>query len=138
MGAVAIMKAIADYNIQPGSIIIECPFGTMYKTVAARFDALGVPKFPMASLLMFWGGIQNGYWAFLHNPVDYAKSITAPTLLLYGERDERVSRAEIDEIYHNMKGEKVLRLYPLAGHENYLLKYKEQWVQDVSHFLNDR
>jgi alpha-beta hydrolase superfamily lysophospholipase len=27
MGAVAILKAISDYDIQPAGIIIECPFG---------------------------------------------------------------------------------------------------------------
>ena len=31
MGAVAIMKAQADYQLQVNSIIIECPFGTCWK-----------------------------------------------------------------------------------------------------------
>ena len=50
MGAVAIMKAINDYKIQPSSIIIECPFGTMYKTVCARFGLMKVPSFPLAGM----------------------------------------------------------------------------------------
>src|SRR6218665_1515406 len=37
MGSVAIMKAINDYGIQPTGIMIECPFGSMYETVCARF-----------------------------------------------------------------------------------------------------
>ena len=137
MGAVAIMKAISDYNIRPSSILLECPFGTMYKTVCARFKIVKVPTFPMAGMLMFWGGAQNGFWAFSHNPEDYAKNISSPTLLLFGEKDNRVSRQEIDTIYHNLKGSKQLVTYRLAGHENYLLKYKEKWVADVSHFLEN-
>ncbi|MFT3908004.1 MAG: alpha/beta hydrolase [Ferruginibacter sp.] len=136
MGAVAILKAIKDYKLNPAGIIIECPFGSMYKMVCARFKMVHAPVFPMAGLLVFWGGIQNGFWAFGHNPTEYAKSVTCPTLLLYGEKDDRVSRQEIDEIYSNLAGKKYLKTYPLAGHENYLLKYKQQWLSDVITFMN--
>lgn len=135
MGAVAIMKALQDSNINPSSIILECPFGTMYETVSARFEIYGVPSFPMAGLLLFWGGTQNGFWAFDHDPVNYAKSISCPVLLLYGERDPKVSRGEIDQIYSNLKGLKTLRTYPHAGHENYLRKYEKEWTRDVQEFL---
>ncbi len=132
MGAVAIMKCINDSKIEPRGIILECPFGTMHQTVCARFNSMNVPTFPMANLLMFWGGIENGFWAFGHNPIDYAKEIECPTLLLYGAKDVKVSRSEIDEIFANLKGEKELIIYPEAGHENYLNK----WTEDVSRFLN--
>lgn len=29
----------------------------------------------MANLLVFWGGVQNDFNAFKHNPTDYAKNI---------------------------------------------------------------
>jgi len=136
MGAVAILKAVNDYRITPKAIVIECPFGTMYKTVCARFNVMGVPTVPMAGMLMFWGGLQNGFWAFGHNPEVYAQNVHCPTLLLYGEQDKRVSRNEIDNIYNNLQGRKALKAYPLAGHENYLNKYKSQWVNDVCSFLS--
>ena len=135
MGAVAIMKAIKDYELMPKAIIIECPFGSMYETVCSRFKIMNIPTFPMAGLLVFWGGVQNGFWAFNHNPVEYSKSIKCPTLLLYGEQDQKVSRKEINEIFANLPGRKELKLYPEAGHENYLTKYKEQWSNDVKAFL---
>jgi uncharacterized protein len=135
MGAVAILKAINDYAISPEAIIIECPFGSMYQTVCARFKSMNVPAFPMAGLLVFWGGIENGYWAFSFKPSDYAKNISCPTLLLYGEKDERVSRQEIDEIYSNLNCSKALKIFPNAGHENYLIKYKQEWSKDIEDFL---
>lgn len=95
----------------------------------------GIPAFPMAYLLVFWGGIQNNFWAFAHNPDDYAKSVDCPTLLLYGEKDEKVSRKEINAVFQNLNGKKTLVTYPLAGHENYLLRYKEKWTNDVLSFL---
>lgn len=135
MGAAAIMRAVAELGTKPTSIIIECPFSTMYRTVVNRFHTQGVPIFPMAGLLLFWGSVQNGFWAFAHNPVDYARNIKCPTLLLYGEKDAKVGRDEIDAIFGNLQGEKVLRTYPLAGHENYLRKYEKAWTTDVQSFL---
>jgi uncharacterized protein len=138
MGSVAIMKGIADYELQPKGIIIECPFGSMYQTTCARFKIMKVPTFPMAGLLVFWGGVQNNFWALGHNPTEYAKKINCPTLLLYGEQDKNVSRQEIDGIYKNLNGTKELKIYELAGHENYLLKYKDQWTKDINKFLTTK
>lgn len=137
MGAVAIMKAQADYNPGVSSIIVECPFGTMLETVQARFSSMNVPSFPMANLLVLWGGVQNGFNAFKHNPASYAKSITCPVLLLSGEKDERVSMKEITRIFENLRGVKKLKTYALAGHENYLTKYEDEWTTDIEAFLNE-
>jgi alpha-beta hydrolase superfamily lysophospholipase len=89
MGSVAVMKAIKDYDLKPKSIIMECPFGSMYKTVCKRFQMQGIPSFPMAGLLVFWGGVENNFWAFSHNPEEYAKSIHCPTLLCMVKRIKR-------------------------------------------------
>jgi uncharacterized protein len=138
MGAVAVMKAAGDYKLNPAGIIVECPFGSMYQTVCARFKTMHAPTFPMAGLLVFWGGTQNGFWAFGHNPAEYARNIVCPTLLMYGAQDEKVSGKEIDEIYENLKGKKDLKIYEEAGHENYLKKYQEQWIKDVEEFVNKK
>jgi alpha-beta hydrolase superfamily lysophospholipase len=137
MGAVAIMKAQKDYHLNANLVILECPFGTMLETVQARFSSMKVPSFPMANLLVFWGGVQNGFNAFKHNPVDYAKQITCPVLLLSGEKDDRVSLKEINGIFNNLAGKKKLTTYPLAGHENYLKKYKDEWTSDITTFINE-
>lgn len=138
MGAVAIMKAINDFDIKPKGIIIECPFGSMYQTVCARFKTMNAPTFPMVGLFVFWGGLQNGFWAFGHNPIEYSKKITCPTLLMYGQQDEKVSKAEIDKIFANLAGQKELRIYKNAGHENYLTKYKEEWTKDIAQFITTK
>lgn len=137
MGAASILRAACEFQINPACAIIECPFGSMYKTTCARFEQMEVPCFPMAGLLVFWGGAQNGFWAFSHNPQDYAKSVKFPTLLLYGGQDAEVSREEIDQIFTNLNGKKRLNTFADAGHENYLKKYKKEWVNMVSAFLNE-
>lgn len=137
MGAVAIMKSIHDHKLQPQSVILECPFGDMLETVQARFRIMKAPVFPMSHLLTFWGGLQNNFNAFAHNPVDYAQKINVRTLLLYGMRDDRVSLEETRLIFDNLKGPKELKLYPEAGHESILTKYEGEWIEAVVSFLDE-
>jgi uncharacterized protein len=138
MGAVAIMKSIYDHHLEASAVILECPFSTMMNTVKARFKVMGVPSFPMAQLLVFWGGLENGFNAFTHNPVKYATSINCKTLLMVGGKDEKVSVEETKEIYSVLPGEKSLKIYSEAGHESYLLKYRSEWSEDVMEFLSSR
>jgi len=135
MGAVAILKAINDYQLEPAGIILECPFGTMKETVQARFRNMGLPAFPLADLLVFWGGAQNGFWAFGHNPDEYAKAVKCPTLLMYGELDPKVSELETNRIYDHLSVKKKLIIFAEAGHESYLAKDKELWVKEIGSFV---
>jgi uncharacterized protein len=138
MGAVAIMKSLSEDSLDIAAAILECPFGSMYETTCARFRMMDMPSFPMAGLLVFWGGIENGFWAFDHEPVEYAKSINCPVLLMYGEKDPKVSRSEIDNIYTNLQNSKKLVTFAEAGHENYLRQYAMEWRAEVSDFLHSK
>ncbi len=135
MGAAAILKAVGEYRLDPSGIVLECPFGSMYKTVAARFKLMGAPTFPMAGLLVFWGGVINGFWAFGHNPAEYAYQVKCPTLLMYGSKDNRVSREEIDSIFNHLAGKKMLKLYEEAGHDLFPSSLRQRWQADVATFL---
>lgn len=135
MGAAALMKAVDYYKLSPRGIIVGCPFGSMYGTVCKRFEIMGIPRFPMAGLLTFWGGLENGFWAFGHNPEDYAKNITCPTLLLWGEQDNRVSYEETQAIYNNLAGKKELHTFVHSGHGQYIDTEPEEWATTVRTFL---
>ncbi len=137
MGAVAIMKAVSE-GAKPSGIILECPFGTLYEAVRVRFSNAGVPSFPMVALIVFWGGLINGFWAFGHAPSEYARNINCPTLLLYGAADEKVNRTEIDTIFARLPAlKKRLSVYPQAAHDDYLRLHAADWQADVAAFLND-
>jgi hypothetical protein len=135
MGAVAVLKAMSDDGIKPAAIVLECPFGSLYNTVCARFKLMHVPSFPMAGLLTFWGGVQHGYWAFAHNPANYARQATGPTLLLFGAQDERVTVAETERIFANLPQPKTLKIYPEAGHNVFSPGNQSAWVHDVEAFV---
>ena len=129
------MKAVSQYQLPVSSIVIECPFGTMLQTVKNRFHSLNIPTFLMANLLVFWGGMQNGFNAFTHNPEAYAREIRCPTLLMYGVKDLKVTKQEIETIYNNLPGQKELVTFPEAGNENYLRRYKKEWTKEVEEAL---
>ncbi len=135
MGSAAILKSLATYKIQPDKIILECPFGSMLTTTRKRFEAMGLPTFPFAEWLLFYGGLQNGFNAFQHNPSKYARQNTIPTLLHYGAKDARVTRKEIDEIYENLAGEKHLTIFENSGHAIYLNHDSVKWHESVELFL---
>lgn len=137
MGAVAALRAAAVYSadVQPAAMILECPFGSTYQTVENRFRALGVPPVPLAGLLTFWGGAQHGYWAFDHDPRRYAQAVTAPTLLVQGTADARVTVAEARAIYNNLPGPRELLLLPGAGHGHYSTSRPTAWRRAVTRQL---
>lgn len=135
MGAVAILKAIYDDDFQPDAILIECPFASMYQAVANRFKLAKIPTFPLAPLLVFWGGAQNWFWGFGHLPTKYAQKVQCPVLLMYGEQDEKVNRSEIDAIYNALNTTKELVIFPNAGHSDYFEQHRSDWANTVSQFL---
>lgn len=137
MGAVSIMKSIQDYDIKPDKIILECPFGSMRTTVQKRFEAMNVPSFILADLLLFYGGIQNNFNPYNHNPVEYAKSIDEDCLLLYGKNDVRVTQDEINSVFKNLKGSKNLKIFLESGHENYLVNNDKEWKNSILSFLKE-
>lgn len=139
MGAVSIMKAVSDSKIKPKKIIIECPFGTMQQTVENRFENMKIPRFPISNLLTFWGGTINGFWAFSHNPEDYAKNISQPILLMYGAKDKSVKPFETERIFKNIKSkDKNLKIFEDAKHENYLNRFSDEWKESISTFMTKK
>ena len=135
MGAVAILRAEAELGVRPSANILECPYGTMRQTAANRFRAMHLPAFPLADLLVFWGGVQNGFWAYDLSAERYAAAIKTPTLLLWGTADPRVTRTETDAIFSALAGPKQRHDFAGAGHEPYSSKFPAEWQGQVRGFV---
>lgn len=135
MGAVACLRAIHVHGIKPDGLIIECPFDRMLTTVRHRFQAMRVPPWPMAELLVFWGGWQAGFDGFTHNPVDYAASVTCSTQLMHGQNDPRVRVAEVEAIHNALTAPKTLRIFTGLGHQSYVEAQPEEWRKAIEQHL---
>lgn len=135
MGGAAVTKAMNDYPLQPKKVILEMPFGSIKTAVEGRIKMMKIPPQPLATFIIFWGGVQNGFWAFKMKPFEYAKKINCPTLIQTGKNDPRVSLSEIESILKNIAAEKKLVVYENSGHESLCKKETEKWVKEVAEFL---
>jgi uncharacterized protein len=135
MGSAAILRACSVHSIKPTAIILECPFDSLLATVENRFDAMGLPSFPAAQFLVFWGGVQHGFNGFVHNPSTYANEVTCPVLMLHGSADPRVHPEQAQKVFTGLKGIKRFELLSDVGHESYLEARPAQWRKCVSAFL---
>ncbi len=136
MGAAAVSKAISDYGLQPSKAILEMPFATIRQAAEGRVKMMGLPAQPLSSFVLFWGSVENGFWAFRMKPAEFAKKITIPTLLQWGRHDPRVMQEETDLIYKNLAGKKQLVVYESAAHESLCDKEHGKWMASVGSFLN--
>ena len=135
MGGAASLRAVGALGEPVDALIVEAPFSTMRSAVVNRFDTMGVPTFALVDLFMFWGGYQQGFDAFAHNPADYAKSVRVPTLFLLGGDDKRVLRSEGWATYNALGGEKRLEIFEGLGHQSLVRGRRPQWIEVVSDFL---
>jgi uncharacterized protein len=136
MGAAAVLRGVAEEKLQPEALILECPFDSLIGTVRHRFKTMGVPSFPLAELLVFWGGMQEGFNGFRYRPVECASNIDRPTLLMNGDNDPWVTPEEARGIFDGLKGPKTLRYFAGVGHDSCLRRRPDEWKSAVSEFLD--
>ena len=135
MGSAAILRAIALHRLQPVAVILECPFDTLLATVGNRFTLMGLPPFPLAHLLVFWGGVQHGFNGFRHNPCEYAQAVTCPALVLHGADDPTITKQQIETVVQCLGGEKQLEVWPGVRHEPCFAASPARWNGSVALFL---
>jgi len=135
MGAAAVLRAIHCHGVEPDAVIIAAVFDTMCGTVRNRFRAMGVPSFPAARLLVFWGGVQNGFNGFAHRPVGYAASVSCPALFLHGADDPRARVSEARRVYDAVGARKRFVAFQGVGHESCARKCPDLWQDAVRTFV---
>lgn len=135
MGSVAVLRAIHANGISPDAVILEGVFDTMLNTIRNRFGSMGIPSFPGAWLLVFWGGKQGGFDAFAHNPVDYARSMKCPAMFMHGMNDPRAKLAEARAVFAAAAGPKVFKKFESVGHGPIISKCPEEWLAAVGEII---
>jgi alpha-beta hydrolase superfamily lysophospholipase len=136
MGGAAILRSIASLDVGADGVILDSTFDRMLGTVRNRFALMGVPAFPAAELLVFWGGRQGGFSGFAHDPAEYARACTSPALLQYGEEDRNATPTDGRAIYERLAGPKEFVAYPGVGHVSLLAADPARWKSSVARFLD--
>jgi len=135
MGGAAILRAMATVDVRPDAAVVESVFDTLLNAIRFRFALLGVPSFPAAEVLLFWGNQQLGVDGFSHDLVAYASEIDAPVLVSHGTSDNRASVAGARKVHDALRGDKQMLIIEGAGHVNPCLTGSEQWIEAVSNFV---
>jgi pimeloyl-ACP methyl ester carboxylesterase len=123
-------------GLVPAALILEAPFDRLRNTVAHRFEEMGLPAFPAADLLVFWGGVQQGFPALAHDPRVYAARVSAPVLLVYGDRDAYITPAEARGVAEALRGPLSVLTCEGVGHASCLRARPGPWKEAVGTFLD--
>jgi len=134
MGGAAVARACAELEVQPSAVVLESVFPKFRETVSKRFHLLNLPAFPAADVLLFWGGLEIGANPWKHNPADYAEAIHCPTLILAGNRDNRIPSKSVEQMVSQFAGPAQLHFYD-AGHVAFQRSHPERWEAHVRDFL---
>jgi alpha-beta hydrolase superfamily lysophospholipase len=135
MGSSAVLRAMAVHGLAVDAAVLECPFDRLLSTVKARFRAMGLPGTPAAHLLLMWGAVQNGFNPFAHKPVEYARRVTCPVLMMHGSADPRVTSGHFAELFASLTSPKRMHVFNGVGHESYVVQRPFTWKETVSGFL---
>lgn len=137
MGATAILRGLSISDLQPDAVILESVFDRMSTTAANRFHQMGLPAFPGANLLLFWGGVCGGFDANRHNPVDYASHCQCPTLMLHGELDPNARLEEGNRVLSQLgTRDAEMVVFPNVGHSPTLAANRELWQRAVQRLID--
>jgi len=135
MGAVAILRAVAAHGIAPEAVVLECPFDRLLTTAQNRFAAMGLPAFPAAPLLVFWGGVQGGFDGLGFIPAESARQVRCPVLVMHGERDPRVTLPQMEQLVQNLNPSRQFKVFPGLAHQSYIAAAPDAWHGSVQDFL---
>ena len=135
MGGAAVLRAAAVHGADPDAVIVEAVFARTLTTVRNRFALMGVPSFPGAELLVFWGGVRGGFDGFSHDPAEYARGCRVPTLVLHGAADRNATPDEGRAIYENLAGRKELMIFDGVGHTSLCAADRPRWAAGVGRFV---
>jgi alpha-beta hydrolase superfamily lysophospholipase len=139
MGAVEVIKAVADYKLEPAGIILETPYGSLQDHIKARMHTIGFPRQPFGFLVTFWIGVERGFNGLGFRLDKYAKKIKCPALLQYGGNDQLVARSEVDAIYNAFaSAHKKLAIYENAGHASLLQNDPVRWRKETEEFMESK
>ena len=136
MGAAAGLRAVGDLHLPVDGLLLESPYDRLRSTAANRFRSMHLPAFPMADLLVFWGGVQQGYWAAGLNPADSAAGVRCPAVVFQGGRDARVTTAQARAVFDGLGGPKQFERFPTAGHCGFRQADPARWRRVVGTLLD--
>ena len=135
LGAATVLMAHSE-AIAPDFVVLESPFDTLDNAWNNRLDMVGVPR-PVGWPVRWFTTALLGAPIAAVDPLAQAPRVTAPTLHLAGDAEAELPVAQTEAIFAALGAtDKVLYLFPGAGHDNFLGSYAEQYMPVFNAFLD--
>lgn len=132
-GAAAVLKAASEKKLEADGMILEGVFDTMRHFVERRIKATGMSPVLISWATTWWIGHSEDFAARTHNPIEYARKVRIPALVLHGDRDPEGRKAEADAVAQVLNGRSVVIKgagRPIANSKS------DAWFDAVSRFVD--
>ena len=135
-GATAIMSAARIPQVR--AVVAESAYTSLEDNVTNGVrQVAGLPPFPFAPLVIFFGQQEAGLDITAVRPVDDMASISPrPILIVHGELDETIPVANAHRLYEAAGEPKELYVIPNAGHAGLVQAGAEEYVRRVVGFFD--
>jgi len=119
------------------AVIVESAFETLEDNVHEGVKALtGLPSFPFAPLVVFFGERETGVDIHAVRPIDFVGKLSPTALLfIHGAKDATVSVRNAYDLYAAAKAPKQLYILPEAGHVKFLQAEPNRFPKTILTFL---
>lgn len=136
MGAVAALRAVHAQPELADALVLEGCYDSLLGTTLRRFDQMGIPGFPAAWLLLFWGGVQLDFDPFALRPRDWLEHVHCPTLLVFGSNDPYVRPADAVQLTQHAGTSVVQATLEGGGHPPLANRASAWWQRTVRGFID--
>jgi pimeloyl-ACP methyl ester carboxylesterase len=137
MGAVALIFAEEEEPSFKG-LILESTYTTLHQNTATRFKRVyGLPKFPFATTLTFFGNIILNINSFSHSPLEAIHTIQKPTLLIHDSLDEGVTTDDAYALHNAANAPTSLWVVNNAKHIDAYNTQTSTYEKKIMHFLEE-
>lgn len=135
-GATAIMAARIP---QARAVVAESTYTSLEDNITNGVrQVAGLPPFPFAPLVIFFGQQEAGLDITAVRPVDDIALISPrPILIVHGELDETIAAANAHKLYEAAGEPKELYVIPNAGHTGLVQAGAEEYVRRVVGFFDE-
>jgi uncharacterized protein len=136
MGGATVILAAA-HNPTISAVIAQSTYTSLEDNVSASMRQLtGLPAFPFAPLVVFFGEQQSGMQIRQVRPVDDIGKISPrPILLVHGERDNLVQVSNVYHLYEAAAQPKELLVIQNAGHGGFFRASPDEYERSIIDFL---
>jgi fermentation-respiration switch protein FrsA (DUF1100 family) len=136
MGASAVLLAAAEGS-EIRAIIAESAFSSVEENITEGVHELtGLPPFPFAPLVVFFGEREAGVNIRSMRPVDIVGQLSPrPLLLIHGELDALILAENSRRLFAAAHEPKELYILPNAGHGGFLQAAPEEYPRRILDFL---